>query len=296
MPSITMLGTSGSAPTKERALPSMAIEYEGSVYLFDCGEGTQSQLLKYSISPAKIDNIFVSHVHGDHIIGIAGLVRTLALNNRAKPLTIFVPRRHEGSIRALLTFDRAILKYPITVKGIKSGEIIKDRDITISAFRLNHSISTYGFVFKVNDRLRFDKERCRKLGIKGVMFSELQKKGSLKVNGKTIRLKSITTLKKGKKVVYVADTRPSKEAIKASRDADILIHEATYTEQLKELARQRKHSTAREAATIARLSKSRMLVLFHISARYKSTNVLLNEAKIVFKNTRMAYDGMKIPI
>ncbi len=293
---ITFLGTAGSTPTKERALPSVAIEYDGNTYLFDCGEGAQRQLIVYGISPYRIKAIFITHIHGDHVIGVAGLVRTLALSKRTDPLYIYVPRGEELKVTPLLTFDRALIGYEVRVIGVKSGSVLKGRGFSVRAFMLRHSVPTYGYAFTEDDRYRFDKEKCKRLGLKGEMYSELQKGRSVKLGKRTVRLNDVATKLTGRKVVYATDTRPAATTIKASRGADILIHEATYAEELKPLAKGRLHSTAMECADIAKRAKVKRLIIFHMSARYKRPDALLKEARAVFKSTDAAYDGMRIMI
>lgn len=293
---VVFLGTSGSAPTRERALPSVAVVRDGITYLFDCGEGTQRQFFVHSLNVSRVDYIFVSHIHGDHVIGIAGLVRTLAMNGRTRPLTIFVPRGYENGIRALIEFDHATIRYRIELKGIKAGELLRGNGVTVSAFRLAHSVPTYGFAFKEDDRMRFDKDKCRRLGIRGTMFSDLQRGKSITVSGRRIALSSVASPHAGKKMVYITDTRPVRPAAPACRGADLMIHEATFDSSLKDYAVERKHSTAEEAARTAKLSGAKRLVLFHISARYKDASALLNEAKRVFAETSIAHDGMKLTV
>jgi ribonuclease Z len=294
MMKLTFLGTGGSTPTKDRNLPAVAIEHEGEIYLFDCGEGTQRQALAYSVNISKIKCIFITHAHGDHIIGLAGLVRTMALNRRMHPLTIYVPAGDEDRINVLLTFDKALIGYKIDVKGVKSGQVLKGDGFNITAFKLNHTISTFGYVFEEESKLRFMKEKSKKLGLKGEMFGKLSKNGSIKINGKTIRLKDVTFTVPGKKVVYATDTMPAETTVKAAAGADVLIHEASYAKKLKELAKERAHSTSEDAARVAKKAKCKRLILFHISARYKNTNELLKDAKAVFKNSTVATDGMII--
>ncbi|MGC8571689.1 MAG: ribonuclease Z [Candidatus Micrarchaeia archaeon] len=288
---IVFLGTSGSAPTKERNLPSVALEYNGEIILFDCGEGTQRQMIKNSLNLSKINKIFISHIHGDHIIGLAGIVRTLALNNREKALYVFVPKGEEKGIKALLTFDKIKLNYPIIINEIKSGIIDKNKDYIIKAFKLKHSIPTYGFIFKELDKLRFYKDKCTKYGIKGTMFIDLKEKGFININNKKIFLKDITYKKEGKKIVYATDTRPTNNTINAAKDSNLLIHEATYADENKDLAKERKHSTATEAATIAKKANCKKLALFHISSRYHSIDMMKKEATKIFKNTIIPNDG-----
>ncbi|HUY70552.1 MAG TPA: ribonuclease Z [Candidatus Baltobacteraceae bacterium] len=293
---IVFLGTSGSSPTKERSLSSVALEHEGEIFLFDCGEGTQRQMMINSLSISKVRAIFLSHIHGDHTLGLAGLMRTLGLNRRTAPLQIFIPKPHIAGIKALMGFDGAKMPYPVTITGIKSGIIYKGKGFTISAFKLEHELETYGFAFKEDDKLRFIKAKATKAGLKGAMFSEIQKKGSLSVSGRIIKLKDITTREAGRKVVYATDTRPTRSAVTAAAGADLLIHEATYASEWISLAKERKHSTSEEAATVAKKAGAKRLLLTHISARYKDTKVLLSDARKIFKNTEVATDGKVIEL
>jgi ribonuclease Z len=293
---VTFLGTSGSAPTKERNLPSVALEYEGNLFLFDCGEGTQRQVIRYSINLSRTKAIFLSHIHGDHSIGIAGVIRTLALNKRTAPLQIFVPKGEEQAVRALLEFDRVMLNYRIEIKQIKIGVIYEGNGFKVSAFKLDHSINAYGFVFKENDKLHFIKEKAQQAGLKGAMFSKLAKSGSMTVDGTRIKLKDITTSEPGKKVVYATDTRPTKDIIAASKNADLLIYESTYADSEGRLAVERKHSTAKEGAMVAKKSKAKRLILTHISARYRNPSILVKEARSEFQNAELAKDGLEVLI
>jgi ribonuclease Z len=291
---VTFLGTGGSTPTKFRGLPSTALEHDGKLFLFDCGEGTQRQCIYYSVNISKIKAIFLSHIHGDHTIGIAGLMRTLALNKRTEPLEIYIPKGYEKQLSELMGFDRALIGYKILIKPIESGVIYKGRDFEICAFKLNHTISTYGFAFKEKDGLNFIKSKVN--GVKGEMFKVLLTKKSIKVGNRTIRLKDVTIVKPGRKVVYATDTRPANTTLIAAKNADLLIHESTYGAAEKDLAKQRGHSTTLEAAAIAKKAKAKRLVLMHLSARYRSTEQLLKETKAVFNNTEIAKDGFVVNI
>jgi ribonuclease Z len=293
---ITFLGTSGSTPTRERSLPSVAIEREGSIFLFDCGEGTQMRLIQDSVNMSKIDAVFITHIHGDHVIGIAGLMRTLALNKRTRPLRIYIPEGYEKGVKELIGFDRAVMGYEIIINGIKGGKVFSGEGFSVSAFRLKHSVKCYGYALREEDRIRFVKERCKKLGMKGKMFAEILKKGHIKINGKDIKVGEITYTEKGRKIVYASDTRPAATTVAAAIGADILIHEATYGSELKDLAVERQHSTAEEAAGIALKAGVKRLVMVHISARYKSPAKLEGEARKIFPKSEMAKDGMAITI
>jgi ribonuclease Z len=281
-------------PTKDRNLPSVAIVKEGELMLFDCGEGTQRQAMRYGVNISRLSTIFLTHLHGDHIIGIAGLIRTLALNKRTKPLRIFVPQGEEAAILALIKFDKAIMTYPIEIKGVKTGEVYSGKDFKVTAFRLLHTVPTYGYVFDEPPKTRFKDDKCKALGIKGPVFSELLQKGRITIKGKRIKLEDVSYKIPGKKVVYASDTRPSKVTVAAAKDADLLIHESSYGKELASLAKARKHSTVEEAATVAKDAKVKQLILFHISARYRNTNTILNDATKIFKNTKIAADGDRI--
>lgn len=291
-----MLGTAGSAPTKERRMPSVAIVREGEVLLFDCGEGTQFQMLEYGINAVRVKAVFISHMHGDHTIGIAGLIRTMALLNRKEPLYIFVPKGEEAQVRNLIVFDRAMINYQIEIKGVRAGKIYERKDYSVSAFRLQHTVPTYGYVFKENDRLKFRKELAVRLGVKGAMFAELQKRGRLAVKGRSITLKELAWNQPGKKIVYATDTRPVRETLEAARGADLLIHESSYVTAEQKMAEHRKHSTAGEAALLAKRAGVKMLLLTHISARHRSDVQMLSDARKVFRNSVVARDGYSLVI
>ncbi len=288
---ITMLGTSGATPTKLRSLPGVALSYEGNVFLFDCGEGTQMQLIRRGVNMSRIRAILLTHAHGDHVIGVAGLVRSLALAGRKEPLLIFVPKGYEGVVKSLVSFDKAVMTYPIGIRGVEPGKVYRGRDFTISAFRLSHNIPACGYIFKTDDKKRFIKDKCSRLGLEGEMYSILQKKGRLRLGKKTVRISEVTRREAGKKIVYACDTRPSQATVAAARGADLLIHEATYADSEKGLARERAHSTASEAARIARKAGARRLVLTHISARYKSQAQQEAESRKIFANAVVAKDG-----
>ncbi len=291
-----ILGTSGSAPTKERHLPSVVMVREGDMLMFDCGEGTQFQMLKYGLNAVRIKAIFISHAHGDHIIGIAGLVRTMALNSRKAPLYIFVPEGYEKTVNALLVFDKAVIPYRVVVKGVRSGVVCRGKGYSVTAFRLNHTIPTYGYALKEDDRLRFNKDLAKRFGIKGRMFKELQEKGKINIGGRTVRIGQLTRKQTGVKVVYATDTRPTKATEIAAKGADLLIHEAAYSEAEKKLAVQRKHSTSSEAAELAKKAEVKRLVLTHVSARHRDASALLIPAKRIFRNTSVANDGDTITV
>lgn len=291
-----ILGTAGSAPTRERRMPSVAIIYEGEVLLFDCGEGTQFRMLEHGINPVRVKAIFLSHAHGDHTIGIAGLVRTMGMNNRREPLLIFVPAGEEKVIQNLIVFDKALITYKIIIKGIRSGLVYSGRDYEVLAFRLRHTIPTYGYVFREKSKIKFKKEMAHRLGLRGEMFSKLEKSGAVRVGKRTITLRQVTWKQEGKKIVYATDTRPTQSTIAAARNADLLIHESSYKASEIGLAKKRMHSSAGEVAALARKAHVKRLVLTHISARHRTDVELLRDARKFFKNTVVAKDGYTLII
>ncbi len=290
-----MLGTSASAPTKERGLSSAAIRYDGKIFLMDCGEGTQMQMLKLGLNIYRIEGIFLTHIHGDHVIGIAGIARTLSLYGKTSPLRIYIPKGYAKGISMLINFDNPIFKYKVEVIEVGSGKVYSDQKVQVSAFKLRHSVETYGYIFEEKKKPKFTIE-AKRLGIRGKLFADIQKKGYLNINGKKIRMEDVSSTQNGRKIVYALDTRPSPSTIRAANDADLLIHEATYSKNEKKLAVERMHSTSEEAATVAKKAGVKRLILTHISTRYKEPEDNLKEARSVFKNCDIAKDGFKIVI
>ncbi len=299
---LIILGTSGAAPTKSRGLAAVAVENEGKMYLFDCGEGTQRQMLKFGANISKVQSIFITHTHGDHIFGIPGMLRSMDLYGRDYPLNIYVPKGYEDRIEVLAKFDSFKPRYQINVIPIESGEIYRNKFINVKAFGLKHSIASYGYMIAENDSFNFIKEKCDSLGIKGKMYRELLEKGKIAVQNKgssqpiEVKIEDVSVPKVGKKIAYATDTMPSDETAKAAAGADILIHEATYTEEFKSLAIERMHSTAIDAAKIAKKAGVKELILIHFSTRYKTTSMLVHQSKSIFKDTIAAKDGMNISI
>ncbi len=284
---ITMLGTSSAVPTVQRNLSSVAIRKNGDILLFDCGEGTQRQMMKYGLSYMGIRAIFISHMHLDHFLGVFGIVETMRLNNRQTELAIYVPA---GSANAFTK------KHFTKIIEYKPGLVAEFEGFSISAFKTSHSINSFGFVLQEKDRRRFYEKKAKSLGVRGPLFSKLSKQGKIKIGKKTIKLEDVTYLQKGKKIVYTGDTAPCLDVKKAAKQADLLIHEATFCEDKKEDAAQAKHSTAFRAAKTAASAKAKLLLLTHISGRYRDEKQILTEAKKAFKNAKVAYDGMKLGV
>ena len=284
---VTFLGTSGSTPTVERSMPALAVKYESSLLLWDCGEGTQRQMMKYKVGYGSVDAIFITHPHLDHYLGLFGLLETLRLSPCPRKLKAFVPSGLDiGERYGFVESSR-----------IRNGEILRNNDFSVSAYRVKHCKDAHGLVFQENDRVKFHEEKAHSLGLQGMLFREIQQKGKVKVGGKEIRLEDVSWVKPGRKIVYSGDCLPDENTIEAAKGADLLIHEATFDNSRKEEADERMHSTAENAAQIAKKAGVKKLVLTHISPRYSDTadaEELLRQATDVFPETELACDGMKI--
>jgi ribonuclease Z len=283
---ITFLGTSGSIPTLERGMPSIAVKYEKELMLWDCGEGTQRQLMKYKVGYGSINAIFISHPHLDHYLGMYGLLETLRLSSPSpRPVSIFLPRAVD--VRDYGFAD---------VKKLRSGKLYSPPGFTVSAFPVKHCRSSYGFVFQEDDKVKFHEKKAHSLGLKGDLFRKIQEKGKVKTSKGVIRLGDVSWVKKGRKIVYTGDTLPHSNIIEKAQGADLLIHEATFDPLLKDEAEERMHSTTVDAATAAKQAQVKRLVLTHISPRYSDVEALVRDARRIFYNTEVAYDGMAIDV
>jgi ribonuclease Z len=283
---ITFLGTSGSTPTVERGMPGISIKYEGELMLWDCGEGTQRQLMRYKVGYGSIGSIFITHPHLDHYLGLFGLLETLKLSSPSpKPVRLFIPRGMD------------VEGYPFAkVEKIKAGELYRGRGFAVGAFRVKHCGGSHGFIFEEDERIKFHEGKAHSLGLHGRLFREIQQKGKVKTEKGEVSLDEITWKKKGRKVVYAGDCAPDDNTAEAAKGADILIHEATFDSSMKDEAAERLHSTAADAARIAKSAGAGRLVLTHISPRYADTSSLLSEARAIFPATEIAEDGLSIDI
>lgn len=285
---VTFLGTSGSVPQKEKNFASVLLAFRGDNLLFDCPEGTQRQLMKSEHSLMGVKNVFISHMHADHFLGLFGWISTMTLNQRKEKLTIFSPKGGKEKIQKIM---REVIcpSFQIEYKELKKGTLIENEFFSISAFPLNHEIPCFGFVFKEADKVgEFDRAKAEKLGIPpGPLYSKLVNGEKIKSNGKTFSQKDVMNYSKkreGRKIVIASDTLPIKETIAQAKGAELLIHEATFLDKQKEKAGEAMHSTVAEAATIAKKANVKKLALFHFSARNTDETELLTEAKKGFAN------------
>lgn len=296
---VTFLGTGGTLPTPDRNPSSIFVNREGDMMLFDCGEGTQQQMMRAKTG-MKLSSIFITHFHADHFLGIPGLIQTMSFNGRTEPLDIYGPAWTKQFVDLLIRLGYYKLGFEVNGHELKDGGIIDRRDYFIKAVCTDHGIPSLGYVIEEKKRTgRFNRDKAIELGVPvGNLFSKLQKGEPVTVNGKTILPSQVLgESRPGRKIVYSGDTRPCESIEKESAGADLLIHDSTLSEELKDWALETKHSTSAEAAAIAKNANVKKLVLTHISSRYcEKQELLLQEAKRIFKNTVLAGELMEIDI
>lgn len=291
---IIFLGTSGSFPTKERNPASIAIRRQGEVLLFDCGEGTQRQMAQTEISPMQVGTIFLTHFHGDHFLGVPGLIQTMSLLDREKNLDIFGPPGTEEKISKLLEIPIFGLKFDVRIQDIYPGETVRRNGYEIRTAEVDHSAPGIAYALVEDQRPgKFYPEKAKELGIEpGPMYSRLQQGEEILLSNGTIVKPSqvMGPPRSGRKIVYSGDTRPSDEIVKLAEGADLLIHDGTFSSDLEDEADEAGHSTVKEAAEVAKKSGVEKLVLTHVSPRYSDLMELEKEAKEIFSNSVFAED------
>jgi len=273
------------------------LKYKNETILIDCGEGTQRQFRKARINPCKLTRLLITHWHGDHILGIPGLLQTLALNNYKKTLHIYGPKGTKKFIGLMYKLFIQKEKIKIQVKEV-NGNFFENTDFKLKAIPLNHGPPTNAYIFQEKDKLRLNKTKLKQLKLpNSPILKKLQQGKNIKYKGKTIKASVVTYIEKGKKISFILDTLLVENCYKAAKNADLLIAEATYADEEKDLAKERKHLTASQSALIAKKSKSKQLVLSHISQRYDlREKILLSEAKKHFKNVTIAEDLMQVEV
>lgn len=292
---IVFLGTGSGIPSKTRNLSSIWMRYEKDCFLFDCGEGTQRQMISGKISFMKVDRIFITHWHADHWAGLIGLILTMNLEKRRKPLYIYAPEaeRFVNDILDLGYWGPRFKVVPIDIdfEGDEITEVFHTKDYQVFSIPVEHTVPSVAFCFKEKDKWNVDIKKAGKYGLKqGPLVGKLKKFGKITLKGKSITLDDVGVFIKGLKVVYSGDTRFCKNLVKISKNADLLIHDATFAEETED----RSHAGAKEAAKVAKQAKVKKLVLTHFSRRYLDVSPLVAEAKKIFKNTTAAEDFMKI--
>ena len=296
---ITFLGTSGTVPTKEKNQHSVHLKFRGNNMLFDCGEGTQRQMALAGVSPYKIQNIFISHLHADHLLGLGGLVQTLNLMKRDDALEVYGPKGIKRHVDFQKSWDYFEAGYEINTHEIKKdGLVFENQEYSVRAFSVDHSCPCYGYVFEEKKEPNLDKKKLKKLGLlNNPICRELKAGKAIKWEGKTIRPEDVTVRDNSvRKVGIVVDANPSEKIINEVSGCDLLIMEGTFSDKIKDKAHDYGHMTAKDAATIAKKSGAKRLILTHFSARYDDVSVLRDEARKMFRNTDVAEDLMRVNV
>lgn len=297
---ITILGSSSALPSYKKFPSAHVINMHERFFLIDCGEGTQIRIRQFKIKTSKINRIFISHLHGDHFFGIFGMISSFNLLGRKNDLHIYSPGDLEKIVYT--TIKKQDLNFKIFFHRLNcenKTSVYETKSLKISCFPLDHRIETYGFLFEEKKKKKnIKKEAIEKYNLSVSDIIKIKDGADYKTNeGKIIPNEEITfPEKKSRSYAYCSDTAFKPEIIPFVKNVDILYHEATFTENLKETAKITKHSTAKEAASIALKANVKKLIIGHFSSRYKDENELLNEARNIFPETYAAQDGMTFKI
>ncbi|MDD1752315.1 MAG: ribonuclease Z [Methanotrichaceae archaeon] len=300
MLTVTFLGTAGSLPTPERNPSAIMINREGELILLDCGEGTQRQMMRARTGMMRLNYIFITHLHADHILGIPGLIETMAFQGREQPLVIAGPVHTIELVEKLSSICFLARDFDVRAMDLEPGEVIRMNGYQVESLETHHSVPSLGFSLVEDRRLgKFNRDAAVALGIpSGPSFGKLQRGQSIKINSILIQPEQVMGQSRpGRKIVYSGDTRPCWAVELASCNADLLIHDGSLADDMAEWARETKHSTAGEAARLAKRANVRQLVLTHISPRYsEDLTPLLKDSRSIFENTLLAEDLMKLDI
>jgi ribonuclease Z len=294
---VTILGSSSATPIYNRNPTSQALNINERLYLIDCGEGTQQQMLRYDVKASRIDYIFISHLHGDHYLGLVGLLSSLHLNGRKKPLQLFCPAPLKEIIDLQLKYSDTELQYELDYRftdSQKAEVILDNNDCTVETIPLKHGIACTGFLFKEKKRLRkLIKDKLEDLKIPVEYFSALKKGADYTApDGIVIKNESLTIdSEEPKSYAYCSDTMYNESYHAQIAGVTLLYHEATFLNNMLDRANDTNHTTALQAGEIALKTGAHKLLIGHFSARYKTLNELLDEARSVFPETELAIEG-----
>lgn len=296
---LVFLGTAGAQPTLDRGLTCICLEKEAEILMFDAGEGAQLSYLKSGLGWNKKMKIFVTHLHGDHCIGILGLLQTMTMQNRTEPLEIYGPEGIEEFIAANIKVLNFGLSFPVMITSIEEEKVVDEKTYSVFSCKADHSVPAYSYLFEEKDKPgRFNTEKAKQLGIpEGKLWNQLQNGHEIKVGDKTVKPSEVLGEKRpGKKIGISGDTRPTKELEEFFKNCNYLSFDSTFLDELKDKAIETHHSTAKEAATLAKNANVENLILTHFSARYKDESVLVDEAKTIHGSVIGAKDLLEIEI
>lgn len=292
---VTILGSSSATPVYNRNPSAQLLNCNEKFYLIDCGEGTQQQLTKYNLKAARIDYIFISHLHGDHYFGLIGLLSSLHLNGRVKPMQIFGPKPLLEILEIQFKYSDTVLRYPIEffpIEADESRQIFENQDLVVKTIVLNHRIPTTGFVFQQKQRQRkLIKEKTDEIPM--AYYTALKKGVDVELpDGKILSSEEYTTPADPPRCyAYCSDTMYDESYFSSIKDCDTLYHEATFMHELLDRAKETHHTTALQAGEVAKINGVQKLLIGHFSSRYKTLQMLLEETQSVFENTELAVEG-----
>jgi len=288
---LIFLGTSDAIPTVRRNHTSMLLKYNEENILIDCGEGTQRQFRKAKLNPNKVTRILITHWHGDHVLGIPGLLQTMSLTGYNKTLYIYGPKGTKEFMRNIMKTFAFQKNYKIEIKEV-SGKFLETPDFYLEAKSMTHGIPTNAYAFTKKAKIRIDKNKLKKTKLpEGPILKELKQGKDIIYKGKKYLAKNLTYKDKEIKISFILDTKLNNKIIPFAKNSDLLICESTFGKELKDLAEEHLHLTSEQAAEIAKKSNSKKLYLIHLSQRYeKNPSQILNEAKKIFKNSFLPKD------
>ena len=295
---LTFLGTCAGTPSLQRNVTSIALtlSHRGDCWLFDCGEATQHQFMRSALKPGKLQKIFITHLHGDHIFGLPGLLTSRSMGGIPEPLTIYGPPGLRQFVETALSLSGSFVTYPLEIVEIAAGELFDDGAIKATAFSLNHVLPCFGFRIEQHDKPGFlDAEKLRADNVpRGPWFQQLKQGQSVTLeDGRVIHGRDyLGPSTPGKKLAIFGDTAPTENALALAAEVDVMVHETTLEAAMEEKANGRGHSTTVQAATAARDARAKRLIATHFSSRYRSEDMprLLAECQAIFPNTELARD------
>jgi ribonuclease Z len=294
------LGTSGSFPTVDRGLPAIAIHRGKELFLFDCGEGTQRQMFIAKIGFRYSLRVFITHMHGDHVLGLPGLLQTMSLFNVKHPVEIYGPPGICNFLHAIMETLRFHLTFPIKIIEVKEGIVCNEREYLVRSVWTDHRVPNLAYAILEKERPgKFYPEKARSLSVpEGPLWSRLQHGEEIKLDDESVIVPEqvLGLPRRGRKIVYSGDTKPCDALLELAQDADLLIHEATIDNEFAERAGQFGHSTPHQAALLAKEANVKRLVLTHIGLRYSDASVFSNQVVKIFPNVEVAKDFMELTI
>ncbi|WIG94703.1 ribonuclease Z [Myxococcus sp. SDU36] len=298
---LTFLGTSAAQPTLHRNLSGLAVKAHADLLLFDCGEGSQRQMVRYGTG-FTVDAVFFTHFHADHYLGIIGFLRTLGMTGRSEPIHLYGPPSAKRLLHQAVHLGVESMSFPVEIHELKDGDVVPRKGYAVHAVGVDHRINALGYALVEEDRPgRFNLDTARALGVpEGPSFGKLQRGEPVTLeDGRTVKPEDVLGAPRpGRRLVISGDTRPCPSLVKAAKDADLLVHESTFSDDEQERAVETRHSTAREAARVAREAGARRLVLTHLSSRHDTDpSKLLTQAREEYQGpVEVAFDGLTVEL